>query len=64
MLLRARSYGRHAATTALRSSTGGGWGECVAEMEHGVCFYKQPGTLRWPSVGTVPAGSWGLPAVH
>ena len=64
MLLGARGYGRHTATTALRSSTGGRWGGEVAKVGHGGCFYKRPGTLRWPSVGTVPADGWGLPAVQ
>jgi len=64
VLLRARGYGQRAATTALRSSTEDGRDAEVARMGHGGCFYKRPGTLRWPSVGTVPAGSWGLPAVQ
>ena len=65
MLLRVRGYGRHAATTALRSSTGGGGGEHVAEMGHGSsCFYSGQALLPEPSVGTVLARSWWLPAVH
>ena len=46
-LLGVRSYGRPAATTALRGSTCGGDGGVIAERGHGGCFYNNQvlGTL-------------------